>query len=408
MHDRKCVRCRILAIGDFPEGGAVSQRLYLLTKLLHKGLGNAELWLLHPTSKVALPENEATEGVWQGVRFRYLSCSTLRPASAFGAFRDTLAGILGCVKELWGARNRPDVLVLYTPLFFKFIGPMVLAKLLGIPVVVEACEIPSTLLDKQAFGWVRRLANSGESLMEYLIPRFAQGLLPISLRIQEYYRQRGLADDASYLLPALIDYEFYQTSGRNAVEVLRGQRFFLNSGTFTEKDGLPYLISAVSRVRVNYPDIKLVFTGAPRPEMRERLLNIAGDDAAEWIVFTGFLSRDQLVWCYKHAVGLLSCRSNSLFANFGFPTKLAEYLASATPVVATRVGDVEEYLTDGKNAFLASPENVESIAGALKRLLADPAAAASIGIAGNEVAEKFFDYSVHVAPLADFVSRRIG
>lgn len=35
-------------------------------------------------------------------------------------------------------------------------------------------------------------------------------------------------------------------------------------------------------------------------------------------------------------------------------TALGEYLASGTPVVVTRVGEVEDYVTDGEIAFVAN------------------------------------------------------
>lgn len=404
MSEAKNLRCSILAIGDFPEGGAVSQRLYLLTRLLQQGLGDAELWILHPTSKTDMPENSRVEGTWNGVRFQYLNGSPIRPSGAKGALLDTLKGIYRCLKLL-NERN-PDVLVVYTPAFFKFIVPILAAKVLRIPVIVESCEIPSTQLDRLQLDPIRRMANSGETLMERLIPKLSVGLLPISRRIQDYYLHRGLTIDAAYLLPVLIDFDYYRTAGQMPFEALRGQRYLLNSGTFTEKDGLSYLVAAASQVRNSHPDIKLVFTGAPSPTIRQKILQMGGGGAEKWIMFTGFLSRDQLVWCYKHALGLLSCRSNSSYANYGFPTKLAEYLAAGTPVIATRVGDIEEYLVDSENAFLAKPENVASIADAILRLLTNSERAALVGNSGREVARQYFDYNNHIQGVADFIRRR--
>ncbi len=130
----------------------------------------------------------------------------------------------------------------------------------------------------------------------------------------------------------------------------------------------------------------------------------AGADAREWIIFTGFLSRESLIWCYKHAAGLLSCRSNSDYANYGFPTKLAEYLATGTPVVVTDVGDVRNYLGD-ESAFLAEPENVESIAGAMTGLLADKIKGADCCKRRHEAARKYFDSQTGVEPVDNLSAR---
>lgn len=402
------LRCSILAVGDFPEGGAVSQRLHLLAKLLNEGLGETTLWILHPTSKQAVRENCATAGILNGVKFQYLSGTTVRPSSTLGALIDTVKGIYKSLRLISNKQDsRPDVLVVYTPGFIKFIVPMLLAKLLRIPLVVESCEIPSQSIDILQVGRIRRWANSGELYMERLIPRLAAGLLVISNGIKNYYQKLGLDSDAAYLLPVLIDAERYEAKG-SPVESLNGQRYLLNSGSFSEKDGLSFLVSAIAEVHQQHPDIKLVFTGSAAKPIQEKIVAMAGANSADWIVFTGFLTRDELIWCYKNAVGLLSCRSNSSYANYGFPTKLAEYLITGSPVVATTVGDTEGYLTDGENAFLAEPENVESIASAISRLLEDPVSAKVIGMNGSKVARHFFDYRNHIEAVSTFIQQRIG
>jgi len=408
MKVQQTVRCTILAVGDFPEGGATSQRLYLLAKLLNKGLGETSLWILHPASKEPVSENHSIKGNWGGVQFRYLSGTTLRPSSTLGALFDTVRGIYSCIYLLTKRKAcRPDVLVVYTPVFLKFIIPMIMAKLLRIPLVVESCEIPSQSIDRLELDTIRRWANSGESLMERLIPKLAVGVLAISYGIRNYFEKLNLKNDATYLLPVLIDSDRYESCDGVPFDALIGQRFLLNSGSFTEKDGLSYLVSAMAKVVEHYPDIKLVFTGHADKSTREKIYNLAGGNGSRWIYFTGFLSRDELIWCYKNAAGLLSCRSNSRYANYGFPTKLAEYLASGVPVVSTTVGDIDKYLINGETAFLAEPENVDSIAAAIRRLIHEPGHANLVGRRGAKVAQQFFDYRNHIEEVASFIRRRI-
>ncbi|MEZ5541459.1 MAG: glycosyltransferase [Pseudomonadota bacterium] len=401
------LRCAVLAVGDFPEGGAASQRLRLLTRILDTGLGEAALWLLHPTSKQPIADNHALAGVAADIRFRYLSGRTVRPAGLGGALVDTATGILASIGAIAAPRSRrPDVLVVYTPRLFKFILPLLAARLFRVPVIAEICEINSQATGAPG-GWgLRRWVNSGESLMEWLLPRLTVGAVVISTRIRQYYARLGMPAADMLLLPVLIDYAQYQAGGTEAVGGLEGTEFLLNSGAFKEKDGLEFVIRALREVRRDHPGLKLVFTGQASPAARASVYAHAGADAEQWIVFTGFLSREALIWCYKHAAGLLSCRSNSAYANYGFPTKLAEYLASGTPVIVTDVGDTREYL-DENSAFIAEPENVESIARAVRLLLSDKARAGAVGNRGREVARQHFDYASHVEAVADFVRRRI-
>jgi glycosyltransferase involved in cell wall biosynthesis len=56
---------------------------------------------------------------------------------------------------------------------------------------------------------------------------------------------------------------------------------------------------------------------------------------------------------------------------FGSPTKLFEYLAMARPVVASRLGQMSEILSDGENAILVEPADPSDLARAILRLAGD-------------------------------------
>jgi glycosyltransferase involved in cell wall biosynthesis len=58
-------------------------------------------------------------------------------------------------------------------------------------------------------------------------------------------------------------------------------------------------------------------------------------------------------------------------AYFGSPTKLFEYLAMARPVVASRLGQMAEILTDGENAILVEPGDPAALAAAIINLATD-------------------------------------
>lgn len=55
-----------------------------------------------------------------------------------------------------------------------------------------------------------------------------------------------------------------------------------------------------------------------------------------------------------------------------FSNVLIEYMASRKPVVATRVGDAESVIEDGVQGWLVAPDDVPSLAGAIRELLNDP------------------------------------
>ncbi len=70
--------------------------------------------------------------------------------------------------------------------------------------------------------------------------------------------------------------------------------------------------------------------------------------------------------------------------NEGTPAALIEASAAARPVVATRAGGVPDVVIDGTSGLLVPPGAPEALAGALARLISDPAARRDMGIAGRD------------------------
>jgi glycosyltransferase involved in cell wall biosynthesis len=62
-----------------------------------------------------------------------------------------------------------------------------------------------------------------------------------------------------------------------------------------------------------------------------------------------------------------------------------EYLAAGRPLIASRVGVVSEVLRDGEHALLVHAGDATALAGALRRLIHDPALRARIGEAGRRL-----------------------
>jgi len=74
----------------------------------------------------------------------------------------------------------------------------------------------------------------------------------------------------------------------------------------------------------------------------------------------------------------------------GFSNAIVEAMAASLPVVATDVGGNAEAVEDGISGFLVPSDDPAALAAAILRVLADPAQARAMGMAGRRlVAEKF-------------------
>ena len=63
----------------------------------------------------------------------------------------------------------------------------------------------------------------------------------------------------------------------------------------------------------------------------------------------------------------------------GFPYTILEAMRAGLPIVSTNVGGIPEAITDGREGLLVPPKNPEALAGAIKKLLTNPALAARLG-----------------------------
>jgi glycosyltransferase involved in cell wall biosynthesis len=79
--------------------------------------------------------------------------------------------------------------------------------------------------------------------------------------------------------------------------------------------------------------------------------------------------------------------------NEGSPVALIEGLASARPVVSTAVGGVPEVVIDGVTGLTAPSGNSRAVAGAIVRLLREPALAKQLGAAGRRHVYPRYDSS---------------
>ena len=172
-------------------------------------------------------------------------------------------------------------------------------------------------------------------------------------------------------------------------------------GTFTPKDGVDFLIGAFDKLLLYRKDIKLTLIG----KGIKRDMDVIGDLIAGnvHIDSKGYVEDDELYDILVNSDILTMTRSNSVFANFGFPFKLSEYLATGNPVVATDVSDVSLYLEDKKNACIAIPEDVDSIYENLKFLTDHQDKAIEIGNSGLDVVKEHFDINKNGEKFVDFL-----
>ena len=193
-------------------------------------------------------------------------------------------------------------------------------------------------------------------------------------------------------LPISIDIDYitgFKSEIKPDTNQNRIQAFY--GGSFGEKDGFVYLLRGFELACEQNGTIDLILTGeVSKATVSKVQLLIASSKYKDRIKYLGLLPTTEYFTAMANADILCMCRINSEYANYGFPFKLGEYLASGNAIIATSIGDVPKYITDNDNALLIESESEHRICDAILLLAQDSPLRIRLGNAAHETALKYF------------------
>ena len=214
-------------------------------------------------------------------------------------------------------------------------------------------------------------------------------LFVISRNLKTYFSSIGVASEKIEIINMTVDRSRFYGLVKNPEE-----RYIAYCGKATNnKDGVNILIKAFYYVSKEHPNVKLYIIGSP-PNNNDESGNmqlVKELNLIDKVVFTGIVSYSDIPQLLKNAEVLALARPSSKQAEFGFPTKLGEYLLTSNPVVVTDVGNISDFLKDGQSAMIAKPDDEVEFANKINWLLEHPQEAYVIGEKGAEVARNHFD-----------------
>ncbi len=144
-------------------------------------------------------------------------------------------------------------------------------------------------------------------------------------------------------------------------------------GTFGQWHGIPELVKAVKLIN-NKANLKnkavflLIGDGKLKKWAQKFLKNQPN------VFFLGLIPYKEIEYYLAICDIVLSphCRQADQKKFFGSPTKLFEYMAMEKAIIASKVGQIAEVLTNNENAILVEPGNIEELAKAIERLINNP------------------------------------
>lgn len=155
-------------------------------------------------------------------------------------------------------------------------------------------------------------------------------------------------------------------------------------GRLNEKrKGLKYLLSAYSRLKWDWPNLRLLVVGPGKPD--DDSYRIMSERNLQDVVFVGRVSDQDKARYYKSAH--IYCSPATGKESFGIV--LLEAMAAGVPVVASDIEGYSNVVTHGREGLLAPPRDDAALASAISVLLKDPGLCARLGAAGRQRADEF-------------------
>lgn len=123
----------------------------------------------------------------------------------------------------------------------------------------------------------------------------------------------------------------------------------------------------------------------------------------------GRITREEVIMHLQSADFTVLMRSPILrYAKAGFPTKVAESLATSTPVICNLTSDLGIYLRDGENSIIVESLTPESFTMALRKALTlSHEEKNKMYQLARQTAEQYFDYRNYKTDLENFVTKKL-
>lgn len=275
-------------------------------------------------------------------------------------------GLAACTVVL---RNRPDVV------FVRDYASAVFCSLLDVPVIMET----HAHVGNRTFWFNQALRSSR-------LPSFAL-LVTISDTLRDHYVARSVPPDKVLVLPTGVNEEDYRPPNVSVASPYQSgakRPVVTYTGHLYDYKGIPTILNAAAIDK----NIDFHLVGGLEEDVNrvKRLVQARGLDN---VIVHGWRHQSEVPPYLWHAdVLLLPPTAHHPSARWTSPVKLGEYLASGTPVVATDIPALRDWLTDKEVEFVA-PDDAQSLLNGVHSVLDNAHRAHKKALKGRRLAEKW-------------------
>jgi len=260
--------------------------------------------------------------------------------------------------------------------------PGIVAKILGIPYVVEVDDMLPELFETQnkpraliMAAKVTTRLNCALADIIVVVTAPMKGML-----VEDY----GISADKIILIPNGANTEMFtpipRSQARQRLGLEKNRRYVCYCGSFERYQGIECLVRAFASLKGGFPDLRLLLVG-DGPTMPKVRRSIDAEGVSDTTLITGQVSYE-MVPLYINASDICAVPKNPIKTGYS-PLKLYEYASCGKPVVAS---DLEGFgfVERERAGSLVPSASPEELAGAIKALLEDPELAVKMGENGRK------------------------
>jgi glycosyltransferase involved in cell wall biosynthesis len=299
------------------------------------------------------------------------------------------------------ARVRPDAALIHASSSLSFLRDwvfMVAARLAGAKVICHYhgaahARFPSCK------------TRIGRAIGRFLM-KAAQRVIVLGPSFQRVMGEAWKRNDFAWA-PNMADVALFRSMAADtpAPWLARGSRAVLFVGRLSAPKGIYDLFDAIPRVIERHPEARFVLVGVAESDAMEPVIRTEAErrGVAPHVTFLGSLEGHE-----KAAAFVTSQMIVVPSWTEGFPLVIPEAMAAALPVIATAVGAVPDFVTDGEDGFLIAPKDPQALADRICRLLDDEDLRREISKRVRARAAREFAIDIGCGRVAEVINDALG
>lgn len=379
----------IITTETFPNGMAATQRIRCYAKAISEK-EKCEVIVANRLEDSLNPlGNESSFGSIGKYTFRYVGGSTKKIRNRILSSIIRILDVTSLVFFLLRTLKSDDRILFYSysiP-FLHIITKVAHAR--GGKVFYDLCEHPSIQCsscpkeDGKDLTWMRQNLSD------------VDGIIVISKALEMLVEKAFDGEMPSLKIPIMYECPL----GKNDYKVENYEvPYIMHTGSLTQrKDGILHSLKAFA-LAVNNNGLKIdyLLTGnIDKSQDKEEIQKIIEENnLKERIHFLGFLSNEDMMKYQQNAYMTIINKEDNLQNRFCFATKLCEYLNAGCLLVTTNVGEVCNYLSDGKDCVFFSPGDIDKLSEIIVDFFEDKNKRETIAKSGKLVSDNYF-YCMH-------------